>query len=160
MVFIHGDDYLFGGLEDYPPLPLLNHPVVLVVLQYRLGVLGKSVEEKGSGPARDVRNRIGLAADSLLLGGFESIRVADWVLGVCGFSLCLSFRLEDVVLLEIIGLGFFFSTRCLNSLGIVSLLNIFAFFIKSHFFRLIHLRFLPLLSKDSCRRRILLYLET
>lgn len=57
MVFIHGDDYLFGGLEDFPPLPLLNHPVVLVVLQYRLGVLGKSVEEKGSGPARGVRNR-------------------------------------------------------------------------------------------------------
>lgn len=41
------------------------------------------------------------------------------------------------MLLEIIGLGFFFSTRCLHSLGIVSLLNIFfsvlrATFIKSH----------------------------
>lgn len=57
MVYIHGDDYLSGGLDDYPPLPLLNHPVVLVVLQYRLGVLGKSVEGRKRGTARDVRNQ-------------------------------------------------------------------------------------------------------
>ncbi|ROT65535.1 JHE-like carboxylesterase 1 [Penaeus vannamei] len=50
MVFIHGDDYLFGGLEDFPPLPLLNHPVVLVVLQYRLGVLGFLSTEDSSLP--------------------------------------------------------------------------------------------------------------
>ncbi|XP_063602611.1 juvenile hormone esterase-like [Penaeus indicus] len=50
MVFIHGDDYLSGGLDDYPPLPLLNHPVVLVVLQYRLGVLGFLSTEDASLP--------------------------------------------------------------------------------------------------------------
>ncbi|XP_047488976.1 juvenile hormone esterase-like [Penaeus chinensis] len=50
MVYIHGDDYLSGGLDDYPPLPLLNHPVVLVVLQYRLGVLGFLSTEDASLP--------------------------------------------------------------------------------------------------------------
>ncbi|XP_042890034.1 carboxylesterase 4A-like [Penaeus japonicus] len=50
MVYIHGGDYLAGRLDDYPPLPLLNHEVVLVVLQYRLGVLGFLSTEDSSLP--------------------------------------------------------------------------------------------------------------
>lgn len=40
MVYIHGGDFLNGGASDYPPLPLVTRDIVLVVLQYRLGVLG------------------------------------------------------------------------------------------------------------------------
>ncbi|XP_042892944.1 juvenile hormone esterase-like [Penaeus japonicus] len=40
MVFIHGGAYFSGGAEEYPPHALLNHEVVLVVIQYRLGLLG------------------------------------------------------------------------------------------------------------------------
>ncbi|KAG7171451.1 Venom carboxylesterase-6-like 10 [Homarus americanus] len=40
MVFIHGGAYISGGALEYPPHVLLNHDIVLVVIQYRLGVLG------------------------------------------------------------------------------------------------------------------------
>jgi len=38
--FIHGGEFLNGAAVGYPALPLLNHDVVLVVPQYRLGGLG------------------------------------------------------------------------------------------------------------------------
>ncbi|XP_045618969.2 carboxylic ester hydrolase [Procambarus clarkii] len=40
MVWIHGGGWFAGGSLEYLPYVLLNHDVVLVVLQYRLGVLG------------------------------------------------------------------------------------------------------------------------
>ncbi|XP_037774053.1 esterase FE4-like [Penaeus monodon] len=40
MVFLHGGGYFSGGAQEYPPHVLLNHDVVLVVIQYRLGILG------------------------------------------------------------------------------------------------------------------------
>ncbi|XP_071528390.1 pyrethroid hydrolase Ces2a-like [Panulirus ornatus] len=40
MVWLHGGGFVFGGVVGYPPLPLLTRDVVLVVLQYRLAVLG------------------------------------------------------------------------------------------------------------------------
>ncbi|XP_071522527.1 venom carboxylesterase-6-like isoform X2 [Panulirus ornatus] len=40
MVFIHGGAFFCGSASDYSPYALLNHEVVLVVLQYRLGILG------------------------------------------------------------------------------------------------------------------------
>ncbi|KAK3882432.1 hypothetical protein Pcinc_013184 [Petrolisthes cinctipes] len=40
MVFIHGGGFLFGSAEEYLPHVLLDHQIVLVVMQYRLGVMG------------------------------------------------------------------------------------------------------------------------
>ncbi|XP_042205829.1 juvenile hormone esterase-like isoform X1 [Homarus americanus] len=40
MVYIHGGSFLAGGAKHYQPLPLLQQDLVLVTLQYRLGVLG------------------------------------------------------------------------------------------------------------------------
>lgn len=40
MVFIHGGGFMCGGAMDYPPHVLLNHDIVLVVIQYRVGMLG------------------------------------------------------------------------------------------------------------------------
>ncbi|KAK3882435.1 hypothetical protein Pcinc_013187 [Petrolisthes cinctipes] len=39
MVFIHGGGFLFGSAEEYLPHVLLDHQIVLVVMQYRLGVM-------------------------------------------------------------------------------------------------------------------------
>lgn len=41
MVFIHGGGFLFCSADEYLPHALLDHDVVLVVIQYRLGVLGE-----------------------------------------------------------------------------------------------------------------------
>ena len=41
MVFIHGGGYTFGSIKDYVPGPLMDKDVVLVQMQYRLGVMGK-----------------------------------------------------------------------------------------------------------------------
>ncbi|KAK8720496.1 hypothetical protein OTU49_013278 [Cherax quadricarinatus] len=40
IVYIHGGGYFSGGAREYLPHVLLNHDIVLVVLQYRLGTLG------------------------------------------------------------------------------------------------------------------------
>lgn len=40
MVFIHGGAFMAGGISLYSPYVLLNEDVVLVLIQYRLGVLG------------------------------------------------------------------------------------------------------------------------
>lgn len=40
MIFIHGGGYQHGSAEEYKPHVLLNEDIVLVVIQYRLGVLG------------------------------------------------------------------------------------------------------------------------
>ncbi|XP_045613397.1 juvenile hormone esterase isoform X2 [Procambarus clarkii] len=40
MVYIHGGGFFSGGTNEYLPHALLNHDIVLVVLQYRLGTLG------------------------------------------------------------------------------------------------------------------------
>ncbi|XP_071526061.1 cocaine esterase-like [Panulirus ornatus] len=40
MVWIHGGGYFSGGAHEYLPHVLLNHDIVLVVLQYRLGIMG------------------------------------------------------------------------------------------------------------------------
>ncbi|XP_069944782.1 cholinesterase 1 isoform X2 [Cherax quadricarinatus] len=40
MVWIHGGAFFSGGAFEYMPHVLLNHDVVLVVIQYRLGVIG------------------------------------------------------------------------------------------------------------------------
>ncbi|XP_042894114.1 cholinesterase 2-like [Penaeus japonicus] len=40
MVWIHGGAFLSGGSHEYLPHVLMNHDIVLVVLQYRLGILG------------------------------------------------------------------------------------------------------------------------
>lgn len=41
MIFIHGGAYQYGSAEEYQPHVLLNEDIVLVVIQYRLGVLGE-----------------------------------------------------------------------------------------------------------------------
>ena len=43
--YIHGGAYYFGSGGEYGPNYLLNHDVVLVTINYRLGVLGKSREK-------------------------------------------------------------------------------------------------------------------
>ncbi|KAK8732251.1 hypothetical protein OTU49_006995, partial [Cherax quadricarinatus] len=40
MVFIHGGAFFCGSASEFGPNALLNHDMVLVVIQYRLGVLG------------------------------------------------------------------------------------------------------------------------
>ncbi|XP_069989032.1 juvenile hormone esterase isoform X2 [Penaeus vannamei] len=40
MVWIHGGAYLAGGAYEYRPHVLMNHDIVLVVLQYRVGIMG------------------------------------------------------------------------------------------------------------------------
>ncbi|ROT66414.1 JHE-like carboxylesterase 1 [Penaeus vannamei] len=40
MVWIHGGGYFSGAAVEYQPQVLMNHDVVLVVVQYRLGILG------------------------------------------------------------------------------------------------------------------------
>ncbi|KAK7070209.1 Carboxylesterase 5A [Halocaridina rubra] len=40
MVFIHGGGFVFGSSAEYPPHALMNHDIVLVTIQYRLGILG------------------------------------------------------------------------------------------------------------------------
>ncbi|XP_037784828.1 venom carboxylesterase-6-like [Penaeus monodon] len=40
MVWIHGGGYFSGAAVEYQPHVLMNHDIVLVVLQYRLGILG------------------------------------------------------------------------------------------------------------------------
>ncbi|XP_047475618.1 cholinesterase 2-like isoform X1 [Penaeus chinensis] len=47
MVWIHGGAYLAGGAHEYLPHVLMNHDIVLVVLQYRVGIMGfLSTEDK------------------------------------------------------------------------------------------------------------------
>ncbi|XP_069944777.1 venom carboxylesterase-6 isoform X1 [Cherax quadricarinatus] len=40
MVWIHGGAFYSGAAQEYLPFVFLNHDVVLVVIQYRLGVMG------------------------------------------------------------------------------------------------------------------------
>nr|XP_053634373.1 putative inactive carboxylesterase 4 [Cherax quadricarinatus] len=40
MVYIHGGAFFGGAANHYSPSALLNHDVVLVIIQYRLGVMG------------------------------------------------------------------------------------------------------------------------
>lgn len=40
MVYIHGGGYFAGSADKYPPHVLLNEDIVLVSLQYRLGIMG------------------------------------------------------------------------------------------------------------------------
>ncbi|XP_069988974.1 juvenile hormone esterase [Penaeus vannamei] len=40
MVWIHGGGFFAGGAHEYLPHVLMNHDIVLVVVQYRLGILG------------------------------------------------------------------------------------------------------------------------
>ena len=41
MVWFHGGGFFAGSAEKYLPQIILDHDVVLVVVQYRLGILGK-----------------------------------------------------------------------------------------------------------------------
>ncbi|XP_045134687.1 juvenile hormone esterase-like [Portunus trituberculatus] len=40
MVWLHGGRFTHGSAQEYPPHVLMDHNIVLVVVQYRLGVLG------------------------------------------------------------------------------------------------------------------------
>lgn len=40
MVYIHGGGYFGGGTSRHPPYVLMNEDIVLVTIQYRLGILG------------------------------------------------------------------------------------------------------------------------
>ncbi|KAK8396512.1 hypothetical protein O3P69_005512 [Scylla paramamosain] len=40
MVFLHGGGFVCGSSSEYPPHVMLNEDVVLVTVQYRLGILG------------------------------------------------------------------------------------------------------------------------
>lgn len=43
MVWIHGGAFSIGNAIEYKPNRYMEHDIVLVVVQYRLGPLGKSV---------------------------------------------------------------------------------------------------------------------
>ncbi|RXG71772.1 Liver carboxylesterase [Armadillidium vulgare] len=40
MVFIHGGAFVIGGAQESQPYVLMNEDIVLVVIQYRLGIFG------------------------------------------------------------------------------------------------------------------------
>ncbi|KAG7153840.1 Pyrethroid hydrolase Ces2a-like [Homarus americanus] len=42
MVWLHGGGFVFGSAQEYLPHVLMTHDVVLVVVQYRLGILGEA----------------------------------------------------------------------------------------------------------------------
>ncbi|XP_069948909.1 carboxylic ester hydrolase isoform X3 [Cherax quadricarinatus] len=50
MVFIHGGAWMSGGAREYPPHVLMDHDIVLVTIQYRLGVLGFLSTEDDAAP--------------------------------------------------------------------------------------------------------------
>lgn len=41
MVYIHGGGYYLHNAEEFPPNYLMERDIVLVVVQYRLDILGK-----------------------------------------------------------------------------------------------------------------------
>ncbi|XP_045594339.2 carboxylic ester hydrolase [Procambarus clarkii] len=50
MVYIHGGGWMSGGTLEYPPHVLLDHNIVLVTIQYRLGILGFLSTEDEAAP--------------------------------------------------------------------------------------------------------------
>ena len=42
MVYIHGGAFSFGSGSINGPEYLMDHPIVLVVVQYRLGIFGRA----------------------------------------------------------------------------------------------------------------------
>ena len=52
MVFIHGGGYTTGSSTEYPPHVLLNEDIVLVTVQYRLGILGEWVDARAGARRR------------------------------------------------------------------------------------------------------------
>jgi len=40
LVYLHGGEFKFGGKDYYKPDILLRHDVILVIPNYRLGILG------------------------------------------------------------------------------------------------------------------------
>lgn len=40
MIFIHGGGFFCGSSNEYPPHVMMNHDIVFVTIQYRLGMLG------------------------------------------------------------------------------------------------------------------------
>lgn len=43
MVYIHGGAFLTGNAQEFPPDYLLENDILLVVIQYRLGPIGKFI---------------------------------------------------------------------------------------------------------------------
>lgn len=41
MVYIHGGRFVNNNAEQYPPNYLMERDIILVVIQFRLGILGK-----------------------------------------------------------------------------------------------------------------------
>ncbi len=50
IVFIHGGNFVRGSAAEYDPDYLLDQDVVLVTLQYRLGMFGFLSTETGEAP--------------------------------------------------------------------------------------------------------------
>lgn len=43
MVFLHGGGFAKGNIKDYNPTPLVSKGVVVVTVQYRLGIYGQLI---------------------------------------------------------------------------------------------------------------------
>ena len=46
MVYLHGGAFKRGMSSQYPPDAMMDEPVVLVTIQYRMGILGTVNESK------------------------------------------------------------------------------------------------------------------
>lgn len=66
MVFIHGGGYMAGSAAEYPPHVLLNEDIILVTVQYRLGVLGFMSTEDDVAPGN-----LGLKDQTLALSWIQ-----------------------------------------------------------------------------------------
>ncbi|KAG0716860.1 Venom carboxylesterase-6 [Chionoecetes opilio] len=66
MVFLHGGGYVSGSTTEYPPHVILNRDVVLVTVQYRLGVLGFMSTEDDVAPGN-----LGLKDQTLALSWLQ-----------------------------------------------------------------------------------------
>ncbi|XP_068206152.1 juvenile hormone esterase-like [Palaemon carinicauda] len=90
MVFFHGGDFLRGGASDYSPMPILYNDVVLVVLQYRLGILGfLSAEDDilpGNMGLKDQTMALRWVKDNIEAFGGDSSRVTLFGSGSGGTS--------------------------------------------------------------------------
>ncbi|CAG2168566.1 unnamed protein product [Oppiella nova] len=49
MVYIHGGQFQFSGKDFYPPHYLLDNDIILVTINYRLGVLGPTGDDSSAG---------------------------------------------------------------------------------------------------------------
>ncbi|XP_066964902.1 juvenile hormone esterase-like isoform X1 [Macrobrachium rosenbergii] len=90
MVLLHGGDFLTGAASEYSPLPIMYNDVVLVIPQFRLGILGfLSAEDEilpGNLGLKDQTLALRWVKDNIGAFGGDSSRVTIFGSGSGGAS--------------------------------------------------------------------------